>query len=75
MRVDKPTRPGSVSIFANYSEANGYTRAAMKRCGKQCKVATFQQNHKRYDFGAVNMISGSLTRPEEERKTSVGFCT
>lgn len=44
------------------------------RRGSQRKVATPGQNQKRYGFGAVNMISGAVTRRIEERKTSVGFC-
>jgi hypothetical protein len=44
------------------------------RRGRQRKVATPGQNQKRYGFGAVNMISGALTRRLEERKNSVGFC-
>ncbi len=44
------------------------------RRGSQRKVATPGQNQKRYGFGAVNMISGALTRRIEERKNSVGFC-
>jgi len=44
------------------------------RRGSQRKVAPPGQNQKRYGFGAVNMISGAVTRRIEERKTSVGFC-
>jgi putative transposase len=44
------------------------------RRGSQRKVATPGQNQKRYGFGAVNMISGAVTRRIEERKNSVGFC-
>ena len=44
------------------------------RRGTQRKVATPGQNHKRYGFGAVNMVTGALTRRIEERKNSAGFC-
>jgi putative transposase len=44
------------------------------RRGSQRKVATPGQNQKRYGFGAVNMLTGAVTRRIEERKNSVGFC-
>ena len=44
------------------------------RRGSQRKVATPGQNQKRYGFGAVNMITGAVTRRIEERKNSIGFC-
>ena len=44
------------------------------RRGSQRTGATPGQNQKRYGFGAVNMITGAVTRRLEERKNSVGFC-
>lgn len=43
--------------------------------GSQRKVATPGQNQKRYGFGAVNMVTGGLTRTIRERKNSDSFCT
>ncbi len=42
--------------------------------GTQRNVATPGQNQKRYGFGAVNMLTGALTRLMRERKNSDSFC-
>jgi hypothetical protein len=47
---------------------------AWTKRGKQHKVRTPGLNQKRYGFGAVNVVSGSLTRRVGERKNSEGFC-
>ena len=44
------------------------------RRGKQRKVPTPGQNQKRYGFGAVNLITGEVTRLIGERKNSDHFC-
>jgi len=45
------------------------------RRGEQRKIPTPGQNQKRYAFGAVNFISGRLTRHFGEHKDSTGFCS
>ena len=44
------------------------------RRGQQHKIPTPGQNQKRYGFGAVNFITGQLTRLIGERKNSDHFC-
>lgn len=51
----------------------GITGCWTKR-GRQRKVLTPGQNQKRYGFGAVNYLSGALTRLIRERKNSDSFC-
>jgi putative transposase len=49
-------------------------RGCWTRRGSQRKVATPGQNQKRYGFGAVNMVTGALTRLIGECKNSDHFC-
>lgn len=44
------------------------------RRGQQRRIPTPGQNQKRYGFGAVNFISGQITRLIGERKNSDHFC-
>jgi hypothetical protein len=45
------------------------------RRGTQRKVETPRQNRKRYGFGAVNFMTGEVTRRIEDRKTGDGFAS
>ncbi len=51
----------------------GITGCWTKR-GSQRKVPTPGTNQKRYGFGAVNAITGAITRLIRERKSSDSFC-
>ncbi len=42
--------------------------------GSQRKVPTPGKNKKRYGFGAVNAVTGAVTRLIRERKNSESFC-